>query len=222
MLLMDQVMPEVRNRARVRRTRAGTEDPRSVETRARLRAAFERVVLRDGYVGATASRICAEAGTSRSAFYDHFSGPNDVALDVVESLFETLGTDSRRARASGLNSRETSRRALERIAWHLSENVQLYQHLLLSATAPGAVLVRLLEKFAAEALPAVRAARPDLHARGTAQAARVLAGAVLSVMTWWLHEGAPGSPSAFAEDLVDLLPEWSARPSTARREAGGQ
>ena len=208
---------EVRRRTRVRDARAATEDPRAAETRARLCAAFERVVARHGYGAATVSRIAAEAGVSRSAFYDHFSSPLAVALAMVESLLETNAVATRQARATGLSSQETSRRALERLASHMAENSAVYRDLLLQSAAP--VAVTLLDKLAAESLPGVRATRPDLDARGASQAAHVIAGAVLSGMTWWLREEDPSVPSALAEELVDLLPEWYTRPS-ARQEAG--
>jgi len=213
-------MTEARRRTRVRDARAATEDPRAAETRARLCAAFEQVVARDGYGAATVSRIVAEARVSRSAFYDHFSSPLAVALAVVESLFETNAVATRQARASGLSNWETARRALERLASHMAENSAVYRDLLLPSAAPGAVAVALLDKLAAESLPGVRAARPDLDARGASQAARVIAGSVLSGMAWWLREEDPSVPSVLAEELVDLLPEWYTRPLAARREAG--
>ena len=211
---------EARRRTRVRDARAVTEDPRASETRARLCAAFERVVASDGYGAATVSRIAAEAGVSRSAFYDHFSAPLAVALAVVESLFETNAVATRHARATGLSSREASRGALERLASHMAENSAVYRDLLLPSAAPGAVAITLVDKLAAESLPGVRAARPDLDARGADQAAHVIAGAVLSGMAWWLREEVPCEPPVLAEELVDLLPEWYTRPSAARREAG--
>jgi hypothetical protein len=67
------------------------------------------------------------------------------------------------------------------------------------------------------AMECVRAARPDLSARGATPGARVIAGAVLSAMTRSLQENNPGSPSALAEQLVDLLPEGITRASSDRR-----
>jgi AcrR family transcriptional regulator len=220
MPIMSQLATAERVRTAVRNARGATEDPRAAETRARLCAAFERVVGQDGYGAATASRIAAEAGVSRSAFYDHFADPSAVALAVVESLFEAIAVASREARANGLRNRETARIANEVIASHVFENVAMYRALLLPPRASGAVVVTLLEKFAEKALPAVRATRPDLSARGVGQAARVIAGAVLSVMIWWLQEEEPGPPSALAEELVSLLPEWFTHPSAARPESG--
>jgi AcrR family transcriptional regulator len=210
---MSEAVSEGRRRSRVRDSRAATGDPRAAETRARLCAAFARVVVRDGYGAATVSGVCVQAGVSRSAFYDHFSGPLAVGLAVVESLFETIAVDNRQARATGLSTWEATRSALERIASHMSQNSLRYRHLLLPPAGSGVVLVRLLEKFAAGSLPAVRAARPDLNARGADQTARVIAGAVLSTMAWWLQQGDPASPSGLAGELVALLPEWSTRPS---------
>jgi AcrR family transcriptional regulator len=200
-----------RERTGIRRTRKNTEDPRSAETRARLCEAFERVVARDGYVAATASRIAVEAGVSRSAFYDHFASPLSVALAVVESLFETIASANHRARATGRGDRrEATRSAIERMTSHMFDNRSVYRHLLLSQASSG-VLITLLDKFAAEGRAAVQAARPDLSARGVDQAARVIAGAVLSTMTWWLQQDDNRPPSVLAEELVDLLPEWFTR-----------
>jgi TetR/AcrR family transcriptional regulator, acrAB operon repressor len=212
---MNQATTQARRRARVRDTRATTADPRSAQTRAQLCAAFERVVIRDGYGAATVSGIAAEAGISRGAFYDHFTSPSAVALAVVESLYEAIAADTGRARSAGLSNLETSRYALERLASHMHDNSALYRGLLLSSTASGAVVLALQEKFAAESIPGVRAARPDLTARGVDQAAHVIAGAVLATMTWWLREDDPRAPSELAEELADLLPEWFTRPTPA-------
>lgn len=217
---MSQTATGERARSAMRSARGATEDPRAAETRARLCTAFERVVSQDGYGAATASRIAAEAGVSRSAFYDHFAGPPAVALAVVESLFEAIAVADHGARANGLRNRENARIANEAIATHMFEHPAMYRALLLPPAASGAVVVTLLEKFAAKALPAVRAARPESSARDASRAARVIAGAVLSTMIWWLQEDDPGVPSVLAEELVNLLPEWFTQPSAARHEPG--
>ncbi|WP_228553743.1 TetR/AcrR family transcriptional regulator [Catenulispora pinisilvae] len=208
-----------RRRSMVRATRAGTDDPRSVQTRAWLCAAFERVLVEDGYGAATVSRIAAEAGVSRGAFYDHFSSPVAVAVEVVESLYESIAEVNRRARRFGTSRLETTRSALERLAAHMSENSAMYRDLLLSSAAPGAVLTALLEKFAVETVPAVREARPDLDDRDASRAAHLIAGAVLSTLIWWLRESEPAEPSVIAQDLMDLMPEWFVDPSGARKDA---
>jgi hypothetical protein len=69
------------------------------------------------------------------------------------------------------------------------------------------------------AVESVRPARPDLSARGAMPAAGVIADAVLSAMTRWSQENSPGSPSALAEELVDVRPEWITRASSDRQGA---
>jgi hypothetical protein len=67
------------------------------------------------------------------------------------------------------------------------------------------------------AVECVRAARPDLSARGATPAAGVIAGAVLPATTRSLQENNPGSLSALAEELVALLPEGITRAPSDRR-----
>jgi AcrR family transcriptional regulator len=197
-----------RRRAGARGSRVTSSDPRSAGTRALLLEAFQRLAVRDGFATVTAAGVAAEAKVSRSAFYDHFASPHEVAEAVVEDLFEQIARTNRQARATGaMDGSATTRDALLRMTRHMYEHHSVYRQLLLSP-ASGAVSSLLLDKFAVESLPAVRHARSDLTDRGVMQAARVIAGAVLSTMTWWLQENDDRPAEVLAGELFDLLPQW--------------
>ncbi|MGW3469501.1 TetR/AcrR family transcriptional regulator [Saccharopolyspora sp. NPDC000995] len=70
--------------------------PKGKRTRTQIIEASRRVFARDGYVGATMSRIAEEAGVSLGGLYRYFTNKEDVfeALvgDIHEELYQASGT----------------------------------------------------------------------------------------------------------------------------------
>lgn len=61
------------------------QEQRTQETQARLFAAAERILVRDGYEGAQLSQIAAEAGRTKGAVYAHFKSKEDLFLALFEA-----------------------------------------------------------------------------------------------------------------------------------------
>ena len=62
----------------------GGTDRRVVKTRAALHAAMIRLLRTTKLENMTVTMLCAEANVSRSAFYDHYSVPEDCFNEIVE------------------------------------------------------------------------------------------------------------------------------------------
>jgi AcrR family transcriptional regulator len=65
-------------------------DSRSDRTRAALVGAFVTLMFRDGFENVSVQGIAAEAGMSRSTFYEHFSGKEDVLRASMVHLLAAL------------------------------------------------------------------------------------------------------------------------------------
>jgi TetR/AcrR family transcriptional repressor of nem operon len=64
---------------------------RSAETRAKLIAATQRMMLRQGYAATTVDQICAEAGLTKGSFFHHFESKDAVGRAAVDAWGE-MGT----------------------------------------------------------------------------------------------------------------------------------
>lgn len=164
-----------------------------------------RDVLGDALVGLiqekpfetiTVQQVLDRAGVSRSTFYAHYSDKNDLFLSDVEDFFQGVATLlSRRKDAS------------DRVApvcelfTHVSHAQQFYAALVASGRIHDVLelgqghFARGIEQRIAE-LPRAR----GIAGKRRAAVAHALAGALLSLMTWWIDRGMPLSP----EHMDDL------------------
>ena len=91
----------------------GRRQPRSPDTKHRLKSAAARVFTTRGYRTTGVDHIVDNAGTTRGAFYYYFTGKADVARDIQEEMWSAAG-----GRAEGVVDPEDvflskSRRVLE-------------------------------------------------------------------------------------------------------------
>jgi AcrR family transcriptional regulator len=65
----------------------GRQNRRAEETRARIRAAAQRLFLRQGYLATSTDAILAEAGiSSKETLYRHYAGKEQLFVDVLRHL----------------------------------------------------------------------------------------------------------------------------------------
>ena len=69
-------------RYRTKRARGATRAERKLETHERLLIAGEKIVGREGYAGASVSKIAGHAGVAQGTFYNYFSARQDL-FDVL-------------------------------------------------------------------------------------------------------------------------------------------
>src|SRR5688572_9430573 len=79
----------------------GSVDRRAARTIASLQRAHLALIIDRGYDQTTVDDICAAAGVSRSAFYAHYRGKDDLKRSGLEQLKRTLLAAQRQALAHG-------------------------------------------------------------------------------------------------------------------------
>lgn len=151
----------------------------------------------------TVQHVLDRAGVSRSTFYTHYSDKNDLFLGDVDEFWKGMATLlSRRGEASNRVA------PVRELFAHVAERSEFYAALVASGKIHDVLELgqghfargieqRLAELSAADAVGSVsQAAR-----------AQALAGALLSLMTWWIDRGRSSSPSQM-DDLYHQM-VWS-------------
>lgn len=159
-------------------------DRRVARTRATLHHALLRLIVECGYDAISVQDICAAADIGRSTFYAHYTGKDDLKRSGLDHLKAAL-----KGHGEGL--------ALTRTLFdHGRGFADHYQALKtgLGATVSLEALQTVLLELVAEALPS-DGPRFERELR-----VRFVAGALISVLTWWLDTGAIESP-----EVVDAL-----------------
>src|SRR5215218_5845742 len=109
----------------VRKTTESSGDPRVARTRSAILAAL--ATMEAARTPISVSALSRQAGISRSVFYTHFAGVDELALFVLERALDEIGDADLEARqrreASGEHTASTS---LLRLANHMAEHRSLY------------------------------------------------------------------------------------------------
>jgi AcrR family transcriptional regulator len=111
----------------VEHQRAGArrQQERTLETRARLLEAAEKIFARDGFEAAKLEEIAAEAGYTRGAFYVNFSNKEELVIALLADQVEKrMARAARAAEALGENPnlatmRENYVRSLKDPTWNV-------------------------------------------------------------------------------------------------------
>ncbi|MCD4853419.1 TetR/AcrR family transcriptional regulator [Arthrobacter sp. AK01] len=179
-------------------------DPRAVRTRQLLLDAFERQ-LESGQSSPTVSSLVQEAAVSRSSFYNHFTGAENVGVAAFRELLDAFKPMLREDEDQSTPA-VVSQVGFEEFFTHLAE----HRVLCLAVLTPGTQTPALAELHSTlvthltAAIAAVEARPAGLDAK---QAAVFLVGAILSLLLDWLEK-----PTQTATELtlfVDrMLPDW--------------
>lgn len=150
----------------------------------------------------TVQHVLDEAGVSRSTFYTHYRDKDDLFLSDAEEFLEMMANLLSR-------SKEQSRRVapVRELFAHLADWRKFHGVLVESGKmndflqlAQG-IFARGIEKRLRE-LAGSRAAESKVDRVPVAQ---MLAGAMLSLMTWWLDHGMPNTPAEMDERFHQLV-----------------
>lgn len=155
----------------------------------------------------TVQHILDRAGISRSTFYTHFSDKNDLFLSDVEEFFEMAAFSLSR---HGDSSRRVA--PVREMLTHLAEWRPFFNAMVSAGKIHDVMEIgqgcfargieqRLAELAAArandtESIPGARATAPP----ASKAAAQMLAGALTSLITWWIRSSQP-LPAAQMDDL---------------------
>jgi AcrR family transcriptional regulator len=178
-------------------------DRRKTRTRRLLRDALLGLILEKGYDQVTVQDIADRANLGRATFYLHFVDKEDLLMSSLREMFDDL-----KARF-GLPAAPTLPLELPLRAvpfQHAEEHRDIYRVILLSEQGTVAVLNGIRDYLAESIQERIEAVQ------GTAGTTRVpievvahyLAGALLSMIGWWLRQERPYSAEAMA-DLFQQL-----------------
>ena len=195
------------NNGRVRRVRLHPTkekvDRRILRTRDRLGDAFIALVQEKPFDAITVQEVLDRAGVSRSTFYAHYRDKDDLFFSDAEEFLEAMATVLSR-------SQDQSARVapVRELFAHVAEAQRLYVALVEAGRIHDFMelaqghFARGIEQRLAELTRAGVAS-----AASRAATAHALAGALLSLLSWWLDRGSPTPPAEMDELFHQLV--WS-------------
>lgn len=172
----------------VRKTPAKA-DRRSRRTRGRLGDALIELIQEKPFDDIRVQEVVERSGVGRSTFYAHFSNRDDLFASDVDDFCAAFATLlERRGEASDRLA------PVEELFSHVASERRLYRALVGAGRMQDVLdlcrghMARSIERRLA-ALPRAR----GLDGASRAAMAETLAGGLVSLLTWWLDRGAPGS-----------------------------
>ena len=177
-------------------------DPRERRTRDRLGDALVALILEKPFDTITVRDVLARARVSRSTFYAHFRDKQDLFVSDMDEFLETMATAlSRRG--------ERSHRVapVRELFAHVGDWKRF--HAALAGSAKLQDFLELAQAHFARAIEARLPETPDGRAippERRSAAAHALAGAMLSLLAWWLDRGMKEPPEEIDEIFHRMVP----------------
>jgi|SRR5271167_866477 len=178
-------------------------DRRVLRTRDVLGDALIGLMHEKPFAAITVQQVTDRADVGRSTFYAHYRDKDDLFLSDVEDFFEGMATLlSRRG--------ETSNRVapVRELFAHVAEARELYAALIAAGKINDVLelgqghFARAIEQRLAELSPV-----PVKGSVPRAATAHALAGAMLSLLSWWVGHEKAGSPAQMDELYHKMV--WS-------------
>lgn len=176
-------------------------DQRIVRTRERLGDALVELVQEKPFETITVQDVLDRAEVGRSTFYQHYRDKDDLFLSDVD---EFLGSFSTVLTRRG----DTSDRVapVRELFAHVAEMRRLYDAMVASGKVHD--FMDLAQGHFARAIEARLAELPRARGIGAERRAilgQAYAGSLLSLLTWWLRNGTPGSPAEMDESYHAMV-----------------
>ena len=189
-------------------------DRRVRHTRDALGDALIALMQEKPFAGITVQQVLDRAGVSRSTFYTHYSDKNDLFLSDVEEFLDFMAFSLSR------HGDKSSRVApVRELFAHVGEMQKL--HAVLVASEKIHDFLELSQGYFArgieQRLRELPVASAITAARRTALA-EMFAGALMSLMSWWIGHDMPGSPAEM--DVIFHHMVWASAGITAEPAAG--
>lgn len=190
----------------LRSTLATSPDPRAARTKARVLTAL--AAMEHEGVPLTVSSLVRASGVSRSVFYTHWSGIDELAASILVATFERIGESDISERISGrATSAETARHSLTLLIEHVGAHRQLYRALL-AAPMNAATRQTVVDSFVsttARVLPWTPGAeRPT----DTTAAATFVSAGMFALLAAWLRGELDLDAAGVVDTLIELIPAW--------------
>ena len=194
-------------------TRSGIRtsgDPRVARTRQAILDAVEELAAGDQPI--TVAAIVRAAGIGRSSFYTHFSGIDELAVEVLGGVFRTIGAEDVELRRNRVvTGAEAARVAQVRLVGHLVQHRALYASML-ALPFTSAVYTQAVEGYAAQ-VRATIALLPEIpHGLSADAVAIYTASGSLGLLAHWVRSDDPVPADVLVEQLMSLVPVWLAAP----------
>ncbi|PYQ04243.1 MAG: hypothetical protein DMF82_11215 [Acidobacteria bacterium] len=174
-------------------------DRRVRRTRDRLGDAMVDLLQEKPFDTITVQQVLDRAGVGRSTFYTHYRDKEDLFLSDCDEFFEAMATALSR-------HRDTSDRVapVRELFAHVAEMRTFYSALVASGRIHD--VLDLARAHFARGIQARLALRARAGASSPRRAARAhaLAGALVSLLSWWLDHADAGTPAAM-DDLYHRL-----------------
>ena len=178
-------------------------DRRVRRTRNVLGDAMVELIREKSFADITVQQVLDRAGVSRSTFYTHYSDKNDLFLGDVEDFFEMMATDLMRRG-------EVSNRVapVRELFAHIAQVRDFYAALVASGKIHDTMelgqghFARAIEQRLSTLSPTCKVLSTQRGAMAYA-----LAGALLSLLSWWIDHGMKTSPAEM-DDLYHRM-VWS-------------
>ena len=165
-------------------------DRRVARTRGLLQHAFLALIVKKGYEAVTIQDICEEADVGRSTFYSHYTGKDDLKRRGLDHIRAVLLARQKKALAAG--TQETLSFSLPMFE-HARDHLPLYRALIGSDGA--AISLDAIRQVIAGLVRTEIALAASNDAKTTREMkVQFVTGAFMSVLTWWLDEGAITGP----------------------------
>lgn len=178
-------------------------DRRVRRTRDLLGDALVDLMHEKPFAAITVQQVIDRADVGRSTFYTHYRDKDDLFLSDVEDFFEGMATLlSRRGEASNRVA------PVREMFAHVAEARELYATLVASGKIHDVLelgqghFARAIEQRLAELSPA-----DAISSMPRTAMAHALAGAMLSLLSWWIDHGMSASPAQM-DDLYHKM-VWS-------------
>lgn len=183
---------------------------RAQETRQRLLAAGARVFAEHGYAAGTTNRIADAAGHSIGSLYQYFPNKDAILAELVTAHAEEgLGAVRDRLAEGPLpESLLDKLRLFVGVTVDLHrEQPRLHRVLFEEAPRPPELLatVHAVERQIIGLVQAVLAADPTVRVGDVGMAARLVVGAIESLVHRFIASDEPGDVELFSQELVSML-----------------
>jgi AcrR family transcriptional regulator len=170
-------------------------DRRVARTRAVLQHAMMSLVRKKGYDAVTVEDICEAAKVGRSTFYGHFAGKDDLKRSGLEHLRSELLEHRENALAASGPAGERCLAFSLPMFEHARQHIETYRALI--GTRGGEVALGAIREILSELLRrelAFDAGTKSGDAMPRELAIQITVGAFMTVLTWWLDNGAKLPP----------------------------
>jgi AcrR family transcriptional regulator len=191
---------------KLRRTHGESKDPRVSRTRAAVFAAVEELVSRGAAI--TVADIVRTADVSRTSFYAHFAGFDELALQVFQrSHAEVAVYEADLQTSNTMTRRDAITATYQRLVEHYVRHRPLYEAVLAQPLS-RTVHTRAVRSMVADLEPLLDG-NPDRpqHLRPHL-AASFIASAVVGFLDEWLEHEVDAPPDVLLDHLLALLPQW--------------